>query len=203
MAFFEGFLVGLGMVIFLGPVFFTLLKSSLQHGFRAGFSVATGIMLSDVIALLLCYFGAASFFENPDNQLWLALGGSTILFGLGLRYLLKKQVAKEQIGSIQAQDYPTYVVKGFLVNFINPFVFVVWIGLVGIGQTNYGSGGEFWVFSAGIIAGIYTQDITKVVFAHRITRFVRPDILSKAYRVIGVLLLIFAARLLWYAYGQM
>jgi len=202
MAFFEGFLVGLGMVIFLGPVFFTLLKSSLQHGFRAGFSVATGIMLSDVIALLLCYFGAASFFENPDNQLWLALSGSAILFGLGLRYLLKKQVAKEQIGSIQAQDYPTYVVKGFLVNFINPFVFVVWIGLVGIGQTNYGSGVEFWVFGAGIIAGIYAQDITKVVFAHRITRFVRPDILSKAYRVIGVLLLIFAVRLLWYAYGK-
>lgn len=203
MAFFEGFLVGLGMVIFMGPVFFTLLKSSLQHGFRAGLSVATGIMLSDVMALVLCYYGAATFFENPDNQLWLAVGGSAILFALGLRYLFKKQVAKEQIGSIQAQDYPTYVVKGFLVNFINPFVFVVWIGLVGIGQTNYGSGGEFWVFGTGIIGGIYAQDLTKVVFAHRIARFVRPDILTTAYRIIGGLLLVFAARLLWYAAEQL
>jgi threonine/homoserine/homoserine lactone efflux protein len=203
MAFFEGFVVGLGMVIFLGPVFFTLLKSSLQHGFRAGLSVATGIMLSDMIALVLCYFGAASFFENPENQLWLALAGSAILFALGVRYIFKKQAGKDQIGSIQAQDYPTYVVKGFLVNFINPFVFVVWIGLVGIGQTNYGSGGEFWVFGAGIICGIYAQDLTKVVFAHRIARFVRPEILSKAYRVIGALLLVFAARLLWYAAGQL
>lgn len=198
MAFPKGFLIGLGMVIFLGPVFFTLLKSSLQHGFRAGFSVATGIMLSDVAALLLCYFGAASFFENPDNQKWLALGGSVILLGLGLRYLLKQQPVKEQIGSIQAQDYPAYVIKGFLVNFINPFVFVVWIGLVGLGQTNHGSGAEFWLFSAGIITGIYLQDVTKVVFAHRISHFVRADVLSKAYRVIGVLLLVFAGRLLWF-----
>lgn len=202
MAFPEGLLVGLGMIIFLGPVFFTLLKSSLQHGFRAGFSVATGIMLSDIAALLLCYFGAASFFERPGNQFWLAVGGSMVLFGLGLRYLLRKQPEKEQIGSIQAQDYPTYMVKGFLVNFVNPFVIVVWLGLVGIGQTKYGSGVNFWLFSAGIISGIYLQDLTKVVFAHRIARFVRPDILSKAYRVIGLLLLVFAIRLLWYAYGQ-
>lgn len=199
MAFAEGILIGLGMVIFLGPVFFTLLKSSLQHGFRAGFSVATGIMLSDVAALLVCYFGAASFFEEPDNQKWLALGGSVILFGLGLRYLLKRQPGKEQIGSIQAQDYPAYLMKGFLINFVNPFVIVVWIGLVGLGQTNHGSGTAFWMFSSGIITGIYLQDLIKVVFAHRISRFVRPDVLSKAYRIIGVLLLVFAVRLLWFA----
>jgi len=202
MAFPEGLLIGLGMVIFLGPVFFTLLKSAMQHGFRAGFSVATGIILSDVAVLLLCYFGAASFFENPDNQLWLALLGSVILAGLGLRYLLKQQVAKEQIGSIQAQNYPAFLVKGFLVNFVNPFVFVVWIGLVGMGQTKFGAGRELWLFAAGILTGIYLQDLTKVIFAHRIAGFIRPDILVKAYRAIGVLLLIFAARLLWYAYGQ-
>lgn len=199
MAFGEGFLVGLGMVIFLGPVFFTLLKSSLQHGFWAGLSVATGIMLSDVIALLLCYYGAASFFENPENQVWLALAGSIILLILGLGYLIKKKATKDSIGSIQAQDYPAYVTKGFLVNFINPFVFVVWIGLVGMGQTKFGAGQGFWVFGAGIIGGIYFQDITKVVFAHRISRFIRPDILSKAYRIIGVVLIVFAVRLLWYA----
>lgn len=202
MAFLEGLLIGLGMIIFIGPVFFTLLKSALQHGFRAGFSVATGIMLSDITALMLCYFGAASFFEQPGNQLWLALGGSAVLFALGLRYLLRSQPAREQIGSIQAQNYPTYLVKGFLVNFINPFVIVVWLGLVGIGQTNYGSSINFWIFSIGIIAGIYLQDMTKVVFAHRIARFVRPDLLTKAYRVIGILLIGFAGRLLWYAYGQ-
>ncbi|MCF8257745.1 MAG: LysE family transporter [Flavobacteriales bacterium] len=203
MAFPEGLLIGLGMIIFLGPVFFTLLKSSLQHGFRAGFSVATGIMLSDVTVLLMCYFGAASFFENPDNQLWLALVGSVVLAGIGLRYLLKKRAGKEQIGSIQAQDYPAFLIKGFLVNFVNPFVFVVWIGLVGMAQTKYGSGRELWLFTAGIIVGIYATDLTKVIFAHRITRFVRPEILTKAYRIIGMVLLVFAVRLLWYAYGQL
>lgn len=202
MAFPEGLLIGLGMVIFLGPVFFTLLKSAMQHGFWAGFSVATGIFLSDVAVLLLCYFGAASFFENPENQLLLALLGSLILTGLGLRYLLKRHVAKDQIGSIQAQNYSAFLVKGFLVNFVNPFVFVVWIGLVGMGQTKFSAGREFWLFAAGILTGIYAQDLTKVIFAHRIAGVIQPSILVKAYRVIGLVLLVFAVRLLWYAYGQ-
>lgn len=201
MAFPEGFLIGLGMVIFLGPVFFTLLKSSLQHGLMAGLSVAMGILISDVAALMLCYYGAASFFENPDNQVWLALGGSVVLVGLGLRYVLKRQPLNEQIGSIQAQDYPAFLVKGFLVNFVNPFVFVVWIGLVGLGKTKFGPGTDFWMFNAGILTGIFTQDATKAIFAHRISQFIRPEILTKAYRVIGVLLLVFAVRLLVFAAG--
>jgi len=203
MAFLEGFAVGLGMVIFLGPVFFTLLKSSLQHGFRAGFSVATGIILSDVAALFLCYFGAASFLEKEANQTWMAVAGTVILAGLGLRYLLKKHVGKERIGSIQAKDYPAFLMKGFLVNFVNPFVFVVWIGLIGMGQTKFGRGVEFWMFSSGLLVGIYTQDITKVVFAHRISSLIRPDILAKAYKVIGVLLLVFAGRLLWFVLARL
>ena len=201
MAFPEGFLIGVGMVIFLGPVFFTLLKSALQRGLMAGLSVALGILVSDVTAFLLSYYGAASFFNNPDNQTWLAYGGSAVLLGLGLRYLLKKQPAKEQIGSIQAQDYPAFFVKGCLVNFVNPFVFVVWIGLIGLGKTKFGPGTDFWVFNAGILSGIFLQDATKAVFAHRISQFIRPDILTKAYRIIGVLLVVFSVRLLLYATG--
>ena len=203
MAFLEGFVVGLGMIIFLGPVFFTLLKSSLQHGFRAGFSVATGIMVSDVAVLTLCSFGAIPFFENPDNQLWLGLGGSAILLALGIRYLLKQEAGKDVIGSIQAQRYSTYFAKGFLVNFVNPFVFVVWIGLIGMGQTKYGSDSNLWIYCAGILSGIYLTDVTKVVFAHRISSFISPGFLLKAYKIIGFLLLVFAARLLWFVIGQL
>jgi len=202
MAFLEGFVVGLGMIIFLGPVFFTLLKSALQHGLWAGLSVATGIMLSDVAVVSLCSFGAIPFFENPKNQLWLALGGSIMLFALGVRYLLKQHAGKETIGSIQAQRYTTYLAKGFLVNFVNPFVFVVWIGLIGMGQTKFGAGNELMLYCVGILMGIYFTDITKVVFAQRIAAFIKPEFLSKAYRVIGVVLLLFAVRLLWFVIGK-
>jgi threonine/homoserine/homoserine lactone efflux protein len=202
MAFLEGFVVGLGMIIFLGPVFFTLLKSALQHGLRAGLSVATGILVSDVIVLTLCSFGAIPFFKDEANQFWLALAGSGILMALGLRYLLKEHAGKDAIGSIQAQHYSAYFAKGFLVNFVNPFVFVVWIGLIGMGQTKYGAGNNLLLYCGGILLGIFTTDVTKVVFAHRIAAFIKPNVLTVAYRIIGVLLLVFALRLLWFVIGN-
>ena len=35
----EGLFIGLGMILFIGPVFFTLLQTSLKQGFMAGFMI--------------------------------------------------------------------------------------------------------------------------------------------------------------------
>ena len=49
MAILTGILLGLGTMLFVGPVFFYLLKSTLESGFKAGIAVALGIILGDVI----------------------------------------------------------------------------------------------------------------------------------------------------------
>mgnify|MGYP003889305199 CR=1 FL=1 len=85
----EGFLFGLGMVIFIGPVFFTLIHSSFQFGMKAGFAVALGILASDVLIVGLCSYCLIGFFENEDHRSWMALIGSGILFYLGFKYILK------------------------------------------------------------------------------------------------------------------
>lgn len=201
MAFLEGLLVGLGMVIFIGPVFFTLLKSALNYGFWAGIMVALGIFISDVVCVALCSFGAIPFFENTDNQFWLALGGSVILSGLGLKYLLKPNVTVDAELKLKAGHYTAYFMKGFLVNFINPFVFAVWIGVIGFAQGKFGTGQELWLFLGAALLGIFLTDSTKVIFADRIKKFVEPKFLLRAYRVIGVVLIGFAVRFLWFALG--
>ncbi|MBP9151879.1 MAG: LysE family translocator [Flavobacteriales bacterium] len=199
MAFAEGFLVGLGMVIFIGPVFFTLLKSALNYGFWAGIMVAFGIFISDVICVGLCSFGAIPFFKNPENQFWLALGGSFILFLLGLKYILKPNVNVDADLKLKAGHYTAFFAKGFLVNFVNPFVFLVWISIIGLGQANHGSGQELWVFLGATLLGIFLTDSAKVVFAHRIKKLIQPNFLRKAYQVIGIVMIGFGVRLLWFA----
>ncbi|MBI1287629.1 MAG: lysine transporter LysE [Flavobacteriales bacterium] len=200
MALFEGYLVGLGMVVFIGPVFFTLLKSALNYGFWAGMMVALGIFISDVVCVGLCSFGAIPFFKNTENQFYLALGGSVILLGLGLKYLLKPNVNVDSEVKLHAGHYSAYFAKGFLVNFVNPFVFLVWTGVIGLAQSRFGTGQELWFFLSAALLGIFTTDSLKVVFAHRIKTLIRPDILRRAYQIIGLVLIGFGIRFLWFAF---
>ena len=200
MAFLEGFGVGLAMVIFIGPVFFTLLKSALNYGFWAGMMVAFGIFISDVVCVALCSFGAIPFFKNAENQFYLAVGGSVILFGLGLKYLLKPNVNVDAELKLHAGHYTAYFTKGFLVNFVNPFVFLVWISVIGLAQGKYGAGQDLWLFLGASLLGILTTDSLKVVFADKIKRLIQPKFLLRAYQVIGVVLLGFGVRLLWFAF---
>lgn len=201
MAFVEGFLVGLGMIIFIGPVFFTLLRSSLAYGIWAGLTVAAGIFFSDVVCVVLCSFGAIPFFEDPQNQFWLAIFGSIVLFALGLRYILRPNVNTNTEVKLQLGHYSTYFAKGFVVNFFNPFVFLVWIGVIGMARTKYEPEFELWVFLGAALLAILITDSTKVLFAHRIKKLIQPKFLLRAYRVIGVVMLAFGCRLLWFALG--
>ena len=199
MAFVEGFLIGLGMIIFIGPVFFTLLKSALSYGFWAGMMVAFGIFSSDVVCVGLCSFGAIPFFKNPENQFWLALIGSIILFGIGLKYLIKPDTNVEKELKLKAGHYTAYFAKGFLVNFVNPFVFIVWISIIGLGQTKHGAGQDLWVFLGAALLAILLTDSAKVIFAHRIKKLIQPVFLRKAYQIIGLVMVAFGVRLLWFA----
>ena len=200
MAFLEGFIIGLGMIVFIGPVFFTLLKSALNYGFWAGMMVAMGIFISDVVCVALCSFGAIPFFENPLNQHWLAIAGSVILFGIGLKYLIKPDVNVDKDLKLKAGDYTAYFIKGFLVNFVNPFVFLVWIAVIGTGQERHGTGEDLWIFLGASLLAIILVDSTKVVFAHKIKELIQPKFLLKAYQVIGVVMVGFGVRLLWFAF---
>jgi threonine/homoserine/homoserine lactone efflux protein len=201
MAFLEGFGVGLAMVVFIGPVFFSLLKSALNYGFWAGMMVALGIFISDVVCVVLCSFGAIPFFKNMENQFYLAVGGSIILFALGLKYLLKPNMNVDEQVKLHAGHYTAYFTKGFLVNFVNPFVFLVWISVIGLAQGKYGAGQELWVFLGAVLLGILTTDTLKVVFADRIKKLIQPNFLLRAYQVIGIVLVGFGVRLIWFAFG--
>lgn len=199
MAFLKGYGIGLAMVIFIGPVFFTLLKTTLKYGIRGGMLVAAGIIVSDVLCVLLCSFGAIPFFKNPENQLGLAIAGCGVLFGLGLKYLFFPSLNTDSGELPFAARNTTFFAKGFVVNFVNPFVFVVWIGIIGIARTEYGVTLNLLVFLSAILLGIFTTDALKVIFAHRLKNYIRPEFLKNIYRLIGIALIAFGIRMAWYA----
>lgn len=204
--FIHGFLIGLSFIIFIGPVFFYLLKSTLEKGFWVGFSVALGIVIADLVCIGICSLGAIPFFKNTDNQFWLGILAGIILLGMGLKFIIrpvqkvKKNDNMDLVKKISGLNYAAYFAQGFLINFVNPFVFVVWIGIIGYAETEYGYSTAMFVFLSAALIGIFSTDLTKVYFAQKIKKFLTPLFLKRLYQLFGIVLIVFSLRVLFYAF---
>ncbi|GAA4278357.1 LysE family translocator [Aquimarina mytili] len=196
MSFLEGFAIGLGMIIFVGPVFFLLLNSSFQWGSKAGVAVALGIIASDIVCIMLCYYGLSSFINGEDNRFWIGVIGSTILFVLGINYFFKKAKITTDV-SINTRGLQSFFIKGFSVNFFNPFVFVVWIGVFQYGKSKYPDQGLLFAFLTAVLFGILTTDLLKVFLSKKLKKFISPRRLTAFFKVTGVVLVLFSIRLLY------
>ena len=197
MAFLQGYLIGLGLIVLIGPVFFVLLQTTLQYGRWPGLTVAFGIFVSDIIAVALCVLGARAFFENQSNQKWIAWGGGLLLLAFGLKYLLKPTLPAMKEIKLSKLDYFGFFSKGFLINFVNPFVFLVWLGIIANAGKIYGYSQNLAFFLIGTLLAILTLDSLKALFADKLKGIMRPNVLKIIFRISGVLLILFAARLIF------
>ena len=195
MAIITGILLGLSTLAFIGPVLFYLLKSAIESGFKAGVAVALGIILGDVICVFLAFYGAEHFFKNADNQRWIALGGGLILLTIGLKYVLKPNVNTEVKEKFKQKKLGIYFINGFLINFVNPFVFAVWFGFVSYNQANF-SHSETVISLTLTLITILSTDIIKSFFANRLISVIKPKKLKVIFRVFGVIMIAFSIRLI-------
>ncbi len=190
-AFGEGYLLGLSMIIFIGPVLFTLLQAAFQFGFKSGWAVAWGIIISDIVCVILSKSGAQALLQHKNYVLYMGVAGVILLIGMGSNYLLNPGLSKRNEINITTSDYLGYFTKGFLVNFVNPFVFLIWVGVSTRAIQQYGevSGN---IYLAGTLLGIFTTDTLKVIFAEKIKRILTPNHLGYIYKAAGTLLILFA-----------
>ncbi|QQR88241.1 MAG: LysE family transporter [Flavobacteriales bacterium] len=199
MPFVQGLGIGLATALLLGPVFFTLLRAAMEHGFKGGALVAMGIIISDVVALLICASGARVLFGAPLNGQVLALLGGILLFVLGLFYLLKTPRTGPSQVVLRKRDALGLFTSGFLVNFVNPFVFAVWTGLVLHATNAYAAAHDRTWFFVAVLVGILASDLLKAWFAPRLARLLSIKVMTWVHRGIAVLLVVSSARLFWLA----
>ena len=199
--FFEGFGAGLLLAFIVGPVFFTLLAISIRQGVATGVWTVLGIFSSDVICVLLCAYGASEMLAGNGNSYYLGLLGSVLLLLFGFNYLLKPGNAAGKASSeiiLQKGRYVTAFAKGFLVNFVNPVVFAIWLGIIGVASGKYGFGSNLFLYLSGTLTCILLTDLLKAVFAAKLSGILHERWLIRMFRFIGLLLLVFGIRLLYH-----
>ena len=199
-----GIKVGLILSFMIGPIFFALVQTSVEEGFRAGAMVALGIWVSDTSFVLAVYYGVsylAEIVKAPSFSLILGIAGSILLacFGLATLLTIPKGLLSNTLPEYKrSSSYLSLFIKGFLINTINPFTVFFWTSLMGTVVVKDGFDGQqaSWFFGA-VLGTIVTTDLLKVILAKKIRYSLRPVHLLWLRRISGGALIVFGVVLLF------
>ena len=86
----EGLELGLLLSMMIGPVFFALVTTSMDQGFKQAAILAFGVFLSDLVYVLVTYFGIQALTFIPNVELYLGFFGGLLLIGFGISFFRKK-----------------------------------------------------------------------------------------------------------------
>jgi len=206
----EGFLFGLTLAVMTGPILFALLQAGIEHGFRAGMMVALGIFLSDVLFVVAVYFGlnyiqAMVKMDGFNLILGIAGGIALILIGLGTYFskppsmpsddfFSEKEIQEdlEEMPNKKNFSYFKLLLKGFVVNTLNPFTFFFW-GVIAAGKLAESgfSENEFFLFFGAILFVIIATDTLKVSLAKVIRKYMKPKNILLVRKISGIAFVIF------------
>ena len=192
--FIQCIILGLTLSALLGPALFTLLQTSIHRGLKSGIFLAFGIFLSDVSVVYLALLGALQLINQKNNYMIAGIIGGSILIGFGIyTFLHKIRIDDNSTGiEVRVPGPITYVLKGFFLNIMNPFVWFFWISaMVGVSSTYGVDKHGIILFFTGTLTTVFGADVLKVFIAHRIKDHLNPSILVRVNHFVGLLLIAF------------
>lgn len=205
----KGLLLGLILSISIGPVIFAIIKQSLTNGKRSGYAFVAGVSSSDLVLLFICNVFTSLFNLVLNHKSTIALAGAGFLLLMGLYTLFLKKLKLENMGNDGQQkvtsikDLIGSYFSGFLMNTLNPSVFLFWFAWTAAINNSAGDTPnplQYKLLVFGTCLGfVLLSDLVKVFLAGKL----RPRLTEKSLvwinRISGIIILIFSAALLYSA----
>lgn len=201
----EGISMGLLLSVMIGPVFFTLIQNSIENGFRHTVVLALGILSSDLIYVVITFFGVSLLAQNPLFEVILGYVGGAVLIGFGISAYFKKNTGRISSGglTIPKAKKTTGFLKGFGINGINPFVMLFWISIAGlVNLKNDFKKADIVLYYFGILFTVFSIDLLKAYIAKQLKSFVTPRLMKKLNIAVAIVLVIFGLRLIKFAWER-
>jgi threonine/homoserine/homoserine lactone efflux protein len=201
-AFFKGLAISLLLIFSVGPVIFSIIKQSINHGRRGGFSFVAGVWVSDIIWVILSNSFSEAVKTLLDFKTPIGIGGSAFLIGMGIYFLfikkIKPRIVQEQVeiaGDVitpqgKKTNYPAIFISGFIVNTLNPAVISFWV-IIAASLVSVYSFNERLIIFCTCVAINMLADIGKVLGAGAIGKKLSDKNIVLINRVSGLLYLIF------------
>jgi amino acid exporter len=182
----QGVLISL---LLFGPAFFKLVNVSMQEGVFKGWWLATGVLISDLLVVVLLVYGLAGVFENALFQQFYSLVAGIAMLFIGLKAVFNKYKAFLKSYTERSKGGQS-LLSGLLLNLINPFTFILWFNVVSAISLKYAQDESNASFSLlinllGILLTIYLMDILKVYFADFFGKKIRQKMFYILNRYFG------------------
>ncbi|WP_373003125.1 LysE family translocator [Sulfurimonas sp.] len=131
LSFTEGFLLGLGAAVPLGPINILIMNEAVKK-YKNGVMIGLGAMSSDILYLFLIIFGLMAFFNQPYILNSLSLFGGAFLIYLAYA-IFKNRDTKigAQKEKLKESSCVKLYAKGFLLTAINPYTIGFWLSVSG------------------------------------------------------------------------
>jgi threonine/homoserine/homoserine lactone efflux protein len=192
----EGVILGLTLSLFFGfgPALVAEIQTSILRGFWAAVLLAFGVFLSDAALVALGFFGAVRIFES--NKILLGIIGGIILIIFGIVTYRRKATIDidKQRPEIKQKEpfFIMYILKGFFINFTNPFIWIFWMGIVVGFTANYKADILMLVFFfVSALGTVFLFDMLKIFSAYKIKKYIQTHNIIWINRIAGVGLIIF------------
>ena len=201
----KGLLSGIVLAFLIGPVFFTLIQTSIERGFKCGALVAIGISLSDASYIFMAYLGLSQIVSNDAFTVYLGYAGGLIMLGFGIYYVFIKsrKLSLFTPSQIQARSPWRYIAKGFIINGLSPMVLIFWVGTMGVATTEFGYNTPYKasIYFSTIVLTVFCTDLIKAKLADKLRSVLTPKFVRALNVGVGIALIIFAGRMILYADG--
>jgi len=194
---FYGFLLAFAV----GPVFFTLIETSITKGFRAGLFFDLGAIVADVIFILIAYFSTSKLLERVKGDPGLLVFGGAVLIAYGVISYIRTQrsiykIVRDHHAIVVKKKLGSLFLKGFLLNFVNFGVLAGWIGTIIMANALTTSENGVFLFLSTVLITFFCTDLLKITLAKKLKNKMTPRFVIKTKKWVSILIVFFGTLLL-------
>jgi threonine/homoserine/homoserine lactone efflux protein len=194
----KGFVMGMLLVISVGPIIFTIIKQSINNGKEGGFSFVVGVWISDLVWILLSNVFSEFVTVLLDFKKPIGITGSVFLISMGVFYLFFKKVDVHpqdiSLPPLQGSDHVKLALQGFLVNTLNPGAIAFWLTSVTAISITHTIKERIIIFGTCLIINM-SADVGKVILAGKLRSKLTVHNIRVINRISGFILLCFGTAL--------
>lgn len=184
-------LLGITLSFMIGPVFVLLIETSIYRGAWKALAFNTGVILSDIVLILLAFYGSEPLLKNITGNNYIYLAGGLITLAYAIFSFYKKRNLPGEKIQIQS-SYGKNFVKGFLINFMNVGVLAYWMtSIVIIGNRHDYEIHKMFLYFSITIGTYFSVDVIKILFARKMREYLTPTHMHRMNAAVSLILGIF------------
>lgn len=194
----KGLALGFMLSITVGPVIFSIIKQSINNGYKGGLSFVAGVSTSDVTLVVISQIFTELFRSIVNYKMEIGIGGSSLLILIGIFVLFFKKVNTDEGGmqviKMRKRDMVKTFMSGFFMNILNPGVIGFWL-LIATSVVDLSYSYRFIMFATCLIF-VLAADVAKVLLAGKLRQKLTPHNIHVINRLSGVILIGFGIALI-------